>query len=83
LTVLDSAVLAAYSQAYATWRTAEEVLAKLTEGDQRQRALARISRDAARSMVRYGVEFGLTPAARSRLAAVCGRPPGKFGGLIG
>jgi phage terminase small subunit len=35
-------------------------------------------------MIKYASEFGMTPAARSRLAGVVAKPAGgKFDGLIG
>jgi P27 family predicted phage terminase small subunit len=83
LTVLDTAALAAYCMAYQHWRVAGEMLCDSAEGDQHQRPLLRIAANAARDMVKFASEFGMTPAARSRVAAVSGGPQGKFGGLIG
>lgn len=100
LTALDVAVLAAYAQAYASWRLAEESLAemakrdpvtsglliKTSSGDAAQNPLVGIARRAASDMVRYASEFGLSPAARARIAAgVTYEPPpggGKFDGLL-
>jgi P27 family predicted phage terminase small subunit len=99
LTVLDTACLAAYCQAYSRWREAEEALARMAArdgqmhamliktqaGDARRNPLIKISADAAADMVRYAGEFGLTAVARNRLAAgVYGQPaPSKFDGLLG
>lgn len=87
LTVLDIAVLTVYCATYARWRTAEESLARMAQSDGDMcagaRSLARIARHAAADMVRYAGEFGMTPVARSRLAAgIGGHPRGKFDGLI-
>ena len=45
----------------------------------------RVASKCAEDMLRFAGEFGLTPAARSRISAgVNGEPPhGKFTGLIG
>jgi P27 family predicted phage terminase small subunit len=97
LTVGDVMPLAAYCQAYARWRLAEEALARMTgrdesdgllvksaTGDARPNPLVRLSSDAAAAMLRYAAEFGLTPVARTRLAAgVRTQPPGRFDGLLG
>jgi P27 family predicted phage terminase small subunit len=98
LTVVDVAALAAYCTACARWRTAAEVLATMAEndpltgalmiktrgGDAAQNPLVAIERRAASDMVRYATEFGMTPAARARIAAGPNPPPGgsKFAGLI-
>jgi P27 family predicted phage terminase small subunit len=100
LTVVDLMPLAAYCMAYTRWRTAEEALARMAEadpvahalliksadGNPRRNPLVKIADDAADAMVRYAGEFGMTPVARSRLAAgVDGQPPpgrGKFDGLL-
>jgi P27 family predicted phage terminase small subunit len=100
LTLVDVAPLAAYCAAYSRWRTASEVLAgmrerdqlthglliKTMEGNPRRNPLVKIVADSADAMVRYAGEFGMTPLARSRLAAgIGGQPagPSKFDGLIG
>jgi P27 family predicted phage terminase small subunit len=99
LTVLDVAALAAYCVAYQHWRTAEEKLAEMaardpvtsglliksTVGDARRNPLIAIARAAAADMVSWAGEFGMSPAARSRIAAGVGPPPGpgKFDGLLG
>jgi len=98
LTVLDIAALAAYCVAYATWRTAEETLnevanrdpvmhgliVKTRAGGVMQNPLVLTARQAANDMVRYASEFGMTAAARARIAAGVYREPqgGKFDGLL-
>jgi P27 family predicted phage terminase small subunit len=88
LTAVDIASLA-YCAAYARWRTAEEVLAREAKADPasaaltvedaagtvRTNPLVRIARNAAAEMMRHAAQFGLTPAARSRIAA--GGQPGR------
>ena len=83
LTVIDITVLGVYCATYAHWRTAEESFARMAQSDGDMcagaRSLARIARHAAADMVRYAGEFGMTPVARSRLAAgIGGQPGGKF-----
>jgi P27 family predicted phage terminase small subunit len=83
LTSLDAGVLSAYCQCYSRWRTTEEFLAAM-DADARPKALVRIAAQAARDMVRYAQQFGMTPAARARIAAGVWRaPPSKFGVLLG
>jgi P27 family predicted phage terminase small subunit len=87
---VDVAVLAAYCQSYGRWLVCEELLAKGElvvkgrAGLPRPNPLLRISRAAANMMVTTAGQFGLTPAARSRIAAgIGGQPePSKFDGLI-
>lgn len=78
VTVVDVNALAAYCQAYARWRTAEEALAtmaardpltnglmiKTNTGSAVQNPIVATANKAARDMVRYAAEIGLTPAAR-------------------
>jgi P27 family predicted phage terminase small subunit len=99
LTIVDLAALAAYCTAYSRWRNAEEVLKRMSDADPVMRGLiiksnktgsaienplAYIARKAAQEMLRFAVEFGFTPAARSRIAAGVGAPPmqTKFGDLL-
>jgi P27 family predicted phage terminase small subunit len=99
LRVTDTMPLAAYCVCYARWRTAVETLARMAEtdpvthalliksadGNPRRNALVKIAADAASDMVSYARDFGMTPVARSRLAAGIGGPPpsgGKFDGLL-
>jgi P27 family predicted phage terminase small subunit len=83
LTRLDRAALAAYCQAYGRWTQAERALAemakddpltsglmvKTTNGNAIQNALVGTANKAMADMVRYAVEFGMTPSARSRINA--------------
>jgi P27 family predicted phage terminase small subunit len=97
--VLDVMPLAAYCVAYKRWRTAEEALTRMAErdaatsgllvksavGDARASPLVKVAAAAADRMLRCAGEFGLTPVARTRLAAgPFNQPPsgGKFGGLL-
>lgn len=83
LTEIDRAALAAYCQAYGRWAQAERALARMAEKDEFNRALmvkthngtavqnplVGIANKAKADMVRYAVEFGMTPSARSRVNA--------------
>jgi P27 family predicted phage terminase small subunit len=89
LTVLDETSFAAYCQSYGLWRMAEEQLASedlVSPGCERnkvQNPLLKIAAQAARDLIRFGSEFGLTPSSRARTAA--GMPPNqpsKFGDLL-
>jgi P27 family predicted phage terminase small subunit len=99
LTTVDTAVFAVYCNAYSRWRTATERLAamaardelthglliKTKAGDAVANPLVYIVGHAARDMVRYAGEFGMTPAARSRINGgepMTVRPPSKFGDLL-
>jgi P27 family predicted phage terminase small subunit len=91
LTVLDLAAFAAYCQSWARWLLAEQALAaaggaltiKTPRGSEVMNPLLHVARDAAAAMLRYAVEFGMTPSSRGRLGSV-GEPPGggKFDGLL-
>jgi P27 family predicted phage terminase small subunit len=99
LTVADVASLGAYCYAYGQWRMAAEALARMadrddtmhglliktTDGNARRNPLVKIAADAANDMLRFAGEFGVTPAARTRLASgVYGQSSsGKFDGLLG
>jgi len=95
LTVVDQASLAAYCGAYSRWRSAEEELNTLkaknpltalvlqtVSGNWIQQPLIGIANKAAADMVRYAVEFGMTPSARARLSIDPKKPKGKFDGLL-
>lgn len=83
LTGADRAALAAYCQAYGRWRQAERALAEMARrdpltgalmiktaaGNAIQNPLVGIANKAMSDMVRYAAEFGMTPSARSRIAA--------------
>jgi P27 family predicted phage terminase small subunit len=98
VTSVDIQVLAAYCDAYARWRNARETLAAMAERDPITRGqivktqsggaapnpLVFMAAAAARDMVRFAAEFGLSPAARTRINAVdaTGGKPSKFAGLL-
>lgn len=98
LTMLDVSTLGAYCQAFGRWIQAERAIAKMAEKDQLtgglmiktsngnaiQNPLVGTANKAASDMVRYASEFGLTPAARARLAiGPIEKPKSKFDGLLG
>lgn len=100
LTLVDTKSLAAYCQAYARWELAEQSIARMAVNDAMTGALmirnaaggpqpnplVKMANQAARDMVRYAGEFGLTPVARARIAAAYnGGDDGgsrKFAGLL-
>jgi P27 family predicted phage terminase small subunit len=83
LSEVDRATLAAYCQAYGRWVKAEQAITKMAERDELtgalmiktsngnaiQNPLVGTANKAASDMVRYAVEFGMTPSARSRISA--------------
>jgi P27 family predicted phage terminase small subunit len=80
LTKVDVSALAAYCHSYGMWRDAAELLASLQNDPARgliirsqyggacENPLISICRKAASDMLRIAAEFGLTPAARSRIS---------------
>jgi P27 family predicted phage terminase small subunit len=96
VTAVDLAPLAAYCYAYARWRTASDkieqmsdrdpvmagLIVKTQSGGAAANPLVLIADRACRDMVRYASEFGLTPAARSRISATEAVGAGKFDGLL-
>jgi P27 family predicted phage terminase small subunit len=98
LSNLDVHVLAAYCQAYARWQQAEQALAvfaekdpathgiliKAADGNARVNPLLKAANAAAEDMVRFASEFGMTPAARARVAAGIAwrQDKSKFDGLL-
>lgn len=78
LTVVDRAALAAYCQCWARWIQAENELAEpdvhLTittdKGNVIQNPLVGIANVAMDHMRKFLIEFGMTPASRSRVAAM-------------
>jgi P27 family predicted phage terminase small subunit len=95
---VDLNLLAAYCQSCGRWRQAEEALAamcgrdpvtgglliKTAAGNAMYNPLVGIARKAAADMVRYGNEFGLGAAARSRISGglIGQTAPNKFDGLL-
>ncbi len=83
MTELDRAALAAYAAAYGRWAQAERAINRMAEEDELNAALVTtttsgnaiqnplvgIANKAKADMVRYAVEFGMTPSARSRVTA--------------
>lgn len=80
LTGLDRAALAAYCQAYGRWVQAETALSKIkndaygliiktTSGNMIQNPMVGVANKAMADMMRYAVEFGMTPSARTRIEA--------------
>ena len=83
LSEIDRSALAAYAQAYGRWVQAEHAIAKMAQKDQLtgglmikttngnaiQNPLVGTANKAAADMMRYAAEFGMTPSARSRIAA--------------
>lgn len=77
VTDVDRAALAGYAQAYARWMQAEEAMSQpdhamitATEsGYQQTSPWLNIATQAQKQMLRYMVEFGMTPATRSRVQA--------------
>jgi P27 family predicted phage terminase small subunit len=90
--------LAAYCHAFGQWRMAAESLAKMQAndpimngmiiktkyGDAAMNPLVSIVRKHAGDVIRYAAEFGLTPVARTRVAAggFGSATPSKFDGLL-
>ena len=81
LSVLDIGPLAAYCEAYASWRDAVEALARLAERDETTRGLliksaegpkanplTKIASRAAEDMVSFAAQFGMSPIAGARIA---------------
>lgn len=100
LTIVDINVLAAYCQAYLFWRTATETYTAMAArdpitaglmikaaktGTAMQNPVYLTARQAANDMVRHAAEFGLSPAARARIAAGVyqEKAASKFDGLLG
>ena len=83
MTELDRAALAAYAQAYGRWAQAERALARMaakdelnsalmiktSNGNAVQNPLVGIANKAKADMVRYALEFGMSPSARSKVDA--------------
>jgi P27 family predicted phage terminase small subunit len=75
LTAIDRAALAAYCQAYGRWVEAERMIAehgtlmRSPSGQPVPSPLLRIAHTAMRQMQSILVEFGMSPSARSRIAA--------------
>lgn len=90
LSLIDGKALAAYCHAYARWAQAEEEVERLgliinetifnKDGEEvgykyKRNPAVTISNDALKLMKSFLIEFGMTPAARSRLRVE--KPPGE------
>ena len=79
LTELDRAAFAAYCQAYARWKEAEEFITKhgsmirTPNGYLQQVPQVSIAQTNQKLMLKYCAEFGLTPSSRSRIIASDGK----------
>lgn len=84
LTLIDRAALAAYCTAYGRWIQAETALTRAREAAGKDEGggigselvhgamvspLVRAADGAMRDLMRYAVEFGMTPSARSKVKA--------------
>ncbi|MEN3976901.1 phage terminase small subunit P27 family [Emcibacter sp. SYSU 3D8] len=82
LTDIDRAALAGYCQAYGRWVEAEEAIAKhgivvrSPSGFPMSSPFLAIANKALEQIHRFGIEFGMTPASRSRVSAI---PPHRSG----
>jgi P27 family predicted phage terminase small subunit len=93
---LDLMPLAAYCESYQRWRHALDALATAAEGDEEAHGLTVttskggtvtnplvwIAAAAARDMLKFAGEFGMTAVARSRITAINAVGDGKFAGLL-
>jgi P27 family predicted phage terminase small subunit len=81
VTLVDRAALAAYCQCYGRWVEAEEklratpILLKTATGYVQQSPWLSIANKQLELMGRYMAELGLTPASRSRVAALSNQEP--------
>jgi P27 family predicted phage terminase small subunit len=95
LTRVDVAHLAAYCYSYSQWKTAAETLRQIgandpvmhgllvkTEGGASPNPLVWIAKGALRDMVRYGAQFGMSPASRTGIAAGDDPRQRRFTGLL-
>lgn len=84
---VDSAALAVYCQAYSRWTAAEikigaDLIVKVNGTPQPNPYLS-ISNRAVEIMRKFLVEFGLTPASRSRLTVSSSESEDEFEGFLG
>lgn len=96
LTPLDYTLLAVYCDAYARWREASAaldaaalldpethgLLVTTKDGGVAANPLIWIASNAAKAMVKYATEFGMTPASRSKVSPSLDYGPSKFKGLF-
>lgn len=68
LTTVDLGAVEVYCDLYSQWRRARLKLRTGFTGDNgRRKPEAQVVKDCAAAMLRYRVEFGLTPSSRTRL----------------
>lgn len=89
LSTVDEAALAAYCVSFSRWKYAEErllteeILVKSSTGATYQNPLIGISNRAAKDMVKFASEFGMTPASRAKLGVKPQKgEKSKFHGLM-
>jgi P27 family predicted phage terminase small subunit len=98
LTVADIQALVVYCQAYARWCEAEDALYAMAQDDpktygliiesvngaQIANPLVKLAGTASLNLMRFAVEFGFTPASRTRISGNAGadEPDSKFAGLL-
>jgi P27 family predicted phage terminase small subunit len=96
LTLVDVNTLAAYCSAYARWLIAERSIKAIAAHDTKFSGLAArndnghiianpivgVAARASCEMVKYAMQLGMTPLARTRLAAGPVKKAGKFDGLV-
>jgi P27 family predicted phage terminase small subunit len=84
LSEIDRTALAAYAQAYGRWVKAERALSRMAEkdlltgglmirtsnGNAIQNPLVGTANAASAAMMKYAVELGMTPSARTRIIAL-------------
>jgi len=76
LSKIDGKALAAYCHSYARWRQAEAEIDRLgLIIDGKRNPAVAMSSDALKLMKSFLIEFGMTPAARTRLKIDGGDPP--------
>ena len=87
LAYIDRAALAAYCQAWSRWEAAQAAVAVIAKqapllggmviqsrGILKQNPAVQIMKDAEISILRFAIEFGMTPASRSRMHVHLPRP---------
>lgn len=83
LSQIDRSALAAYCQNFARWYRAEKLLEEhglvmiTPQGFEMQRPEVGIANGAMKQMHKFMVEFGMTPAARSRINVGTGEEKGE------
>ena len=89
LSEIDRTALAAYAQAYGRWVKAERALSRMAErdlltgglmirtsnGNAIQNPLVGTANAASAAMMKYAVELGMTPSARTRIIALPPKEP--------